>query len=122
MMHARGRIALLVACAALAAPAFAMDHLYKPVKVALHSAEPPIVVTESRMNDDEINSRVVDVLAGDPRLAGKIGVQTLDREVELTGIVNTAGQSRQAERDAKSVYGVRGVNNRLATRMGGGRY
>jgi osmotically-inducible protein OsmY len=122
MMHARGRIALLVACATLAAPAFAMDHFYKPTKVALHSSEPPIVVTESRVTEDEITSQVVDVLAGDPRLAGRIGVLTLDREVELTGIVTTAGQSRQAERDAMSVRGVRNVSNKLATRIGSGRY
>lgn len=121
-MQAR-RIALLVACATLAAPAFSMEHFHtKPTKVALHG-EPPIVVTESRATDDSlITGEVVDTLASDSRLAGKIGVQTLDREVELTGIVTTAGQSRQAERDAMSVYGVRNVSNKLATRMGAGRY
>ena len=116
------RIALLVALATLAAPVFAMDHFYtKPTKVALHTE--PIVVTESRMPDDQaINEQVVDALASDPSLAGRIGVQTMDREVELSGIVTSPGQSRQAERDAKSVYGVRNVSNKLATRIGGGRY
>jgi osmotically-inducible protein OsmY len=100
-----------------------MEHFYKPTKTAFHAAEPPIVVTESRATDDAlITGEVVDTLAADPRLSGRIGVQTLDREVELTGIVTTAGQSRQAERDARSVYGVRSVSNKLATRIGGGRY
>jgi len=117
------RIAVLVACATLAAPVLAAEHFYaKPTKVALHSSEPPIVVTATRPTDDQINGEVVDALAGDDRLAGRIGVQTLDGDVELSGIVTTAGQSRQAERDAKSVRGVHSVSNKLSTRMGGGRY
>lgn len=117
------RIAVLVACATLAAPVLAAEHFYaKPTKVALHSSEPPIVVTESRVTDEQITSEVVDVLANDARLAGRIGVQTLDGDVELSGIVTTSGQSLQAERDAKSVRGVQHVSNKLATRMGGGRY
>ena len=84
---------------------------------------PPIVVTETRGNQDLlINSAVVDALSNDARLAGRIGVETLDGDVELTGIVTTPGQSRQAERDAMGVSGVRHVHNQLATRIGGGKY
>lgn len=84
---------------------------------------PPIVVTETRGNQDLlINSAVVDALSHDTRLAGRIGVETLDGDVELTGIVTTSGQSRQAERDAMGVSGVRHVHNQLATRIGGGKY
>jgi len=84
---------------------------------------PPIVVTETRGSQDLlINSAVVDTLLHDARLAGRIGVETLDGDVELTGIVTTPGQSRQAERDAMSVSGVRHVHNQLATRIGGGKY
>ena len=80
-------------------------------------------MTESRAADDEtITRNVVDVLANDAGLAGRIGVQTTDREVELTGIVTSPGMWRQAERDAKSVYGVRNVRNLLSTRIGGGRF
>ena len=85
--------------------------------------EPPVIVTAPRATEDElITSDVVDVLANDPRLSGRIGVETIDRSVELSGIVTSAGQARRAERDAKGVEGVRDVRNNLATRIGGGRY
>jgi BON domain-containing protein len=84
---------------------------------------PQIIVTETRGNQDLLITRgVVNALSQDARLAGRIGVETLDGDVELTGIVTTAGQSRQAERDAMSVSGVRHVHNELATRIGGGKY
>lgn len=127
------------ALAALAAPAFAAqtitiettpsttyyvttDDDYVPPTTYYHS-EPPIVVTEPRATEDElITQDVVDTLAADPRLSGRIGVETTDREVELSGIVTSWGQALRAERDARSVPGVNNVHNTLATRIGGGRY
>lgn len=151
-MTARRRIPAMLACATLAAfavPAFAAQtievraeptttyyvapaddayvppttyYYYTPATTEVYY-EPPVIVTAPRMADDErITEDVVDVLAGDPRLSGRIGVETRDQEVELSGIVTSAGQSRRAERDAMSVYGVRNVRNNLATRIGGGRY
>ena len=114
--------ALLISAAlvALTAPSFAADH---NLKLAAAQIDSPIIVTEPRWATDEmINRGVVDALESDPRLAGRIGVETTDGVVELSGIVTTGGQSLQAERDAKAVYGVRNVHNTLATRMGGGRY
>jgi BON domain-containing protein len=80
-------------------------------------AEPPIVVRPDD-NDASINQDVVDTLALDPRLSGRIGVETRDREVDLSGIVGTEGQALRAERDAMSVYGVSNVHNELTTRIG----
>ncbi len=99
-------ITAAIALAALTVPAFAQDFV---------APESPIVVTPQ---DELITQQVVNALANDARLAGRIGVQTTDREVELSGIVTNASQSRQAERDAKGVYGVVHVRNTLATRMG----
>ena len=99
-------ITAAVALAALTLPAFAQE---------LVAPDSPIFVTPQ---DEFITQQVMEVLANDSRLAGRIGVQTTDREVELSGIVTNASQSRQAERDARSVYGVVHVRNTLATRIG----
>ncbi|HET9651525.1 MAG TPA: BON domain-containing protein [Usitatibacter sp.] len=97
-------------------------YYYEPAATQTYS-EPPIVVTEPRATEDElITQDVVDTLASDPRLSGRIGVETTDREVELSGIVTSWGQALRAERDARSVPGVSNVHNTLATRIGGGRY
>jgi BON domain-containing protein len=150
-MTARRRIPALLAAAALAAlaaPAFAAEtiridtapattyyvvpddayvpsttyYYYTPATTEVYS-EPPIVVTQPRATEDElITQDVVDTLANDPRLSGRIGVETTDREVELSGIVTSSGQALRAERDTMSVPGVRNVHNTLATRIGGGRY
>ena len=133
-MNTQSRIAALLVSATLtvfAVPAHSAQAVVTgnaPVaSYQLASAEvgsaPQIIVTETRGNQDLLITRgVVDALSQDARLAGRIGVETLDGDVELTGIVTTAGQSRQAERDAMGVSGVRHVHNGLATRIGGGKY
>ena len=108
-MKARNITAAIV-LALLGTAAFAQDFV---------APDSPIVVTSPRLTQDElINQQVVEALAGDARLSGRIGVQTLDQEVELSGIVTNASQSRRAEQDAMGVYGVRHVRNTLATRIG----
>lgn len=103
-------ITAALALAVLVTPAFAQDFV---------APDSPIVVTGPRLSQDEIiNQQVVDALAGDARLSGRIGVQTTDQDVELSGIVTNASQSRHAERIAMGVPGVRHVHNTLATRMG----
>ena len=108
--------------AALAGPAAAQSMHDDLASAATLDIESPIIVTGRSTDDDTITGNVVDVLANDSRLAGRIGVQTTDREVELTGIVTSPSQRLQAERDAKSVYGVRNVHNLLSTRIGAGRF
>jgi osmotically-inducible protein OsmY len=122
-MHARRILPALAVSAALAAAAAPAVAAQTDDYAADFYNESTIIVTESRSIDDAaINARVVDALRNDSRLAGRIGVQTLDREVELSGIVTSPGQWRQAERDAMSVYGVRNVRNLLSARIGAGRY
>lgn len=79
---------------------------------------PPIVVEAPALTADQaINNDVIDRLAGNPRLTGRIGVETYDRNVELTGVVTNPRQAELAERDARSVSGVRSVQNDLRTRL-----
>lgn len=96
---------------------------YRPVVTEVYEAPPRIVVEAEPIGVDEaITYDVVDTLAADDRLSGRIGVETYDRRVELSGIVTTPGQARIAARDAMSVPGVREVNSQLRTRVGGSRY
>ena len=80
-------------------------------------SQPPIVVRPED-NDAALNQDVVETLALDPRLSGRIGVETRDRDVSLSGVVGTEGQARRAERDARGVYGVDNVHNELISRIG----
>ena len=139
-MHTYRRIPTLLASAALTAlavPALAETiyvetapaetvyvpsttyYYYTQPSTTVIYSEPPIVVQPPRRDDDaRITQDTVDTLASDPRLSGRIGVETRDQQVELSGIVTTDGQSMRAERDARGVYGVRDVQNNLTTRIG----
>ena len=81
---------------------------------------PPTEVTAPPLTQDQaINRDVVELLQKDARLTGKIGVETRDREVTLSGMVSTRGQANVAAGDARSVEGVRYVYNQLRTKVGG---
>lgn len=89
----------------------------RPVYVLERTA---ITVEERRLTEDErIQSEVMDRLAGNPRLDGRIGVETRDSVVRLTGWTRTVGQARAAERDARGIEGVRYVRNEIRARVGG---
>ena len=89
---------------------------YTPREVVYESA--PIGVEAPALTTDQaINNAGVDRLATNPRLTGRIGVETYDRNVELTGVVTNPRQAELAERDARSVSGVRSVQNELRTRL-----
>jgi hypothetical protein len=80
---------------------------------------PPITVEAPRLTEDQrITEDVVSVLASDPYLSGRIGVETRDQDVNLSGSVTTPGQVRRAVRDAKSVWGVRNVTSEIRPRVG----
>ena len=80
---------------------------------------PAITVEAPRLTEDQrITSDVVSVLASDPYLSGRIGVETRDQDVNLSGSVTTPGQVRRAVRDAKSVWGVRNVTSELRPKVG----
>ena len=81
--------------------------------------EPAITVEAPRLTEDErITNDVVDVLASDPYLSGRIGVETYDRDVTLSGSVTTPGQIRRAVRGAQSVAGVDHVTSELRPKVG----
>ena len=100
-----------------------------PVKAAVPQGKPraspapvrtSILVEERRLSPDErIRLEVMDRLAANPQLNGKIGVETKDAVVRLTGWTRTVGQARHAEREARSVRSVKHVQNEIRPRVGG---
>ena len=84
------------------------------------ASQPPITVEERRLTEDErIQAQVMDKLANNPRLSGRIAVEARNSEVWLSGYTATAGQAWHAGRDAGSVVGVRYVHNEIRPRVGG---
>jgi len=78
-----------------------------------------VEVNAPRPSDDELlRNAVMDRLSGDRNLGGRIGVESYRHTVSLTGRVTTAGQVERAEMLARSVEGVRDVNNYLTARVG----
>lgn len=70
--------------------------------------------TGAVIDDGTITTKVKSKLFGDERVSGfAISVDTFQREVTLTGAVNTAEQKQIATEIASSVEGVRKVNNVL---------
>lgn len=83
------------------------------------SAEPPITITEQRITEDErIQGEVMELLARNDGLTGKVGVESRDRIVMLSGYLLTSGQVWRAGRNAGTVTGVRYVVNEIRPRMG----
>jgi hypothetical protein len=82
--------------------------------------EPPITVTITPQDRDTlINKDVMDALSSEPNLSGKIGVETNNQVVTLTGRVGTTGQVDRAGRIARGVTDVSDVQNLIHARVGG---
>jgi hypothetical protein len=78
-----------------------------------------ITITKPRLTTDQrIRADVIDLLAHNPNLSGRIGVVSDDSVVTLTGYTATAGQAWRAGRDARGVAGVRHVVNEIRPRVG----
>jgi BON domain len=96
-----------------------------PVPAAASAAnppytEPPITVTITPEDRDTlINKDVMDALSNEPNLSGKIGVETSNQVVTLTGRVSTTGQVERAGRIARGVTDVNDVQNLIHARVGG---
>jgi hypothetical protein len=89
------------------------------VPVAEAQTEESITITKPRLTEDQrIQAEVMERLATNPRLTGKIGVESADSVVRLSGYLMTSGQVWHAERDARSVRGVRHVVNEIRPRVG----
>jgi hypothetical protein len=79
-----------------------------------------IIIEERRLSEDErIQAAVMDKLASNPRLSGKIGVESHDAVVRLSGYTSTSGQAFRAGNEARSVIGVKYVQNEIRPRVGG---
>jgi len=102
------------------------DYYYVPPTTAYYPPstttvyyEPPIVVTAPpETSDQAINDSVVDTIASDPRISGRIGSDTFNGNVTLNGRVGTPMQAELAARDARSVDGVNDVDNRIRPVVG----
>lgn len=83
--------------------------------VAMFSCRTPAGRTPGEVVDDAtITTKVKAKIFGDGVMKGMgISVDTFDGQVTLTGAVDTLQQKERAEEIAKSVYGVKKVNNLL---------
>ena len=92
-----------------------------PVVIERSTAYQPAITIEQRRlsNDERIQAQVMDRLAGIQNISGKIGVESNDAVVRLTGYTATNGQAYRAGREASSVMGVRYVQNEIRPRVGG---
>ena len=83
-------------------------------------AQPPVTVEERRLSTDErIQGDVMDALLRARNLHGKIGVESKDAVVTLSGWTLTAGEAYRAQRTAGAIEGVRYVQNGIRPRIGG---
>ena len=91
--------------------------IYEEPRAVTYSDD--IVVTAPRASsDDLVTYDVMDRIATDPGISGRVGVETYRNDVTLTGRVSTPGQAERAGRDARSVSGVREVNNLIRPSVG----
>ena len=113
-------VVMLAAAGALSAPAFAdtvvvydSPYYYEAPAVTYVEPAPTIVVTAPRDADEDylINSGVADTIAADPGIRGHVETQTYRNTVTLGGRVPTPGMVDRVERDARSVDGVRDVED-----------
>ena len=82
--------------------------------------QPGITVEERRLSRDEsIQLAVMDLLRGSDRITGQVGVESNDAVVRLSGWTMTAAQAHRAGQAARSVQGVRYVENEIRPRIGG---
>ena len=107
-------LSLLLTVTALAAPAFAQSDSASPGYVG-----PATVVTGSRSAEDQaINADVMERIANDPQISGRVGVDTQRNVVTLSGRVATTVQADRAARQAMRTPGVREVDNQLRSHPG----
>jgi hypothetical protein len=99
----------------------ATESMAAPAAAPAPAVEPQrrVEITAPRLSEDELlRNAVMDRLANDRGLAGKVGVETYRHTVSLTGRVTTTGQIERASMLARSVDGVWRVDNYLLARVG----
>lgn len=126
---------VLAAGAAFAAPAFAETVYYTTITApervteyywvyteptAVTYVDNPIIVTAPYLTEDEaITEDVMERIASDPSIHGRVGVDTYQNKVTLTGRVGTPWQAEKAGSHAMRAPGVREVDNEIRGRIGG---
>jgi len=120
----------IAAGAALAAPAFAetvtvyyddVPTYYVPATNTVTYVESPIIVTSPYLTEDQaITSEVMEKIYNDSQINGRVGLDTYNNVVTLSGRVGTPWQADRAVRHAQNTPGVREVNTQLMSRIGGG--
>ena len=108
------KLSLMLIAAALAAPALAQTESASPEYVG-----PATVVTANRSAEDQaITVAVIERIAADPLISGRVGVDTQRNVVTLSGRVATPVQSDRAKWHAMRTMGVREVDNQLRSHPG----
>lgn len=106
------KLSLLLTAAALAVPALAQTESAQYVA-------PQTFVTANRSAEDQaINTAVMERIAADPQISGRVGVDTQRNVVTLSGRVATTMQADRAARHAMRTPGVREVDNQLRSHPG----
>jgi osmotically-inducible protein OsmY len=83
------------------------------------STQPALTITAQNLAlDQRIQADVMNVLASNPSLSGRVAVESKDQVVNLSGQLWTAGQVYRAGRDAAGVPGVRYVVNEIRPVVG----
>ena len=85
---------------------------------ALVASAASITVTEQRLIDQRIQADVMNVLAQNSELSGRVVVEAREQIVTLSGHLANHGQVRRAGRDASGVQGVKFVVNEIRPRLG----
>ena len=116
----RFRHLAIAALAAVAVSAVAQDPVYQVEDARF--GESGITVIEHKRNavDERIQNDVMARLRAMQHIEGRIGVETQDSVVRLTGLVTTSGQAYRAGREARFAGGVVQVENDIRARVGAG--
>ena len=115
--HFRIRHLALAAFVAVAATAGAQDPAYQVEDARFGDAS--ITVEHRRnMTDTRIQDEVMARLRAMEHIEGRIGVETRDSVVRLTGLVTTSGQAYRAGREARNAAGVAQIDNEIRSRVG----
>ena len=98
---------------------FVLGAAFVTTAVFAATDETSITVTGQRSTlDQRIQADVMNVLARSPGLAGKVGVESKDQVVNLSGHLATPGQVWRAGHYASQVQGVRYVVNEIRPQVG----
>ena len=96
------------------------DYYTEPTAAEPVIATEPIVVETPRLTGDQaITEQVMDRIASDETIRGRVGVDTYMNKVTLSGRVGTPWQAEKAQRHAQYTPGVREVDNQIRARIGG---